>query len=640
MAAGDVEKGVELQLKTLDMEPTNFAAHLMLPVMYTALGKHEEAIAVGEHAIATLGRHPILVSHLGYAHAKAGRREEALRLLDELHRRSDKEYVSTFFFVYIHLGLGEKEKTLDWLEKAVEERSTLLMILPHWFEWDQYREHPRFQRIYNAVGFDKHAAPRASAAEVKPAGARTSVAVLPFTNKSADPDNEYFSDGITEDIITQLSKISALTVISRSSSMRYRHSEKTTKEIGNELGVQQLVHGSVRKADDRVRITAQLIDVEADREVWAESYDRALSDVFAIQSGVARSIADALRAELTPAEVARIAREPTQDMEAYREYLIGRHHWSRWTEEDFLASIRHFERAIDRDPHFAEAFGALSEAWSHLGVGYWSVRPLDAYPKARDAAVRAVELDPESADANARLAMVEWWFEFAFDRALQRVERATNHTPNCAPAFDYRANILTMLGRHDEALPFGQRACELDPVSIFINANYGLYLYRARRWTDAVAQFQRTIDLDPNLPMGHALQALAHLESGDLQRTLDGFERADQLASGHHAYRVMLGYGHAAVGNREQARQMLQEIEDQRAELNVWLVMLAMGYLKLGDTEHALDLLEDAFRERGGWIVWLGVEPGLDALRENPRFVALVNRLGLPTVGTHGVARN
>jgi serine/threonine-protein kinase len=639
MAAGDLDEAVRLQLKTLDMEPTNLAANLMLPVMYTALGKHEEAIAAGQHGIATLGRLPILVSHLGYAHARAGEREQALGLLDELHRRSETEYVSTFFFVYIHLGLGEEEETLDWLEKAVEERSTLLMILPHWFEWDQYRDHPRFQRIYNAVGFDKHAAPRTSAAGAEPTDGRRSLAVLPFTNRSADPENEYFSDGITEDIITQLSKISALTVISRSSSMRYRQSGKTTREIGSELGVQKLVQGSVRKADDRVRITAQLIDVEADREVWAESYDRDLSDVFAIQSGVAQSIANALRAELTPAEVARIAREPTQDMEAYREYLLGRHHWSRWTEEDFLESIRHFERAIDRDPRFAEAFGALSEAWSHLGVGYWSVRPLDAYPKARDAAVRAVELDPESADANARLAMVEWWFEFAFDRALQRVERATTQNPNCAPAFDYRANILTMLGRHEEALPFGQRACELDPVSIFINANYGLYLYRARRWTEAVAQFQRTIDLDPNLPMGHALQALAYVELEDFGGALEGFERADRLSSGNHAYRVMLGYGHAAVGNRDRARQMLQEIEGRRAELNVWLVMLAMGYLKLGDGEHALDLLEDAYRERGGWTVWLGVEPGLDALRENPRFVSLMNRLGLPTVRTHGVTR-
>jgi tetratricopeptide (TPR) repeat protein len=326
-------------------------------------------------------------------------------------------------------------------------------------------------------------------------------------------------------------------------------------------------------------------------------------------------------------------------MEAYREYLLGRHHWSRWTEEDFLESIRHFERAIDRDPRFAEAFGALSEAWSHLGVGYWSVRPLDAYPKARDAAARAVELDPESADANAQLAMVEWWFEFAFDRALQRVEQATTQNPNCAPAFDYRANILTMLGRHEEALPFGQRACELDPVSIFINANHGLNLYRARRWTHAVAQFQRTIDLDPNLPMGYALQALAYVESRDLSRAFDGFERADRLSSGNHAYRVMLGYGQAAVGEVEQARRILEEIEDKRDELNVWLVMLAMGYLKLGDVEHALDLLEDAYRERGGWIVWLAVEPGLDALREHPRFVALKNRLGLPMERTPGGAR-
>jgi serine/threonine-protein kinase len=643
--AGLHEQALEWYRRAIEIDPAFALAHYNAGWALQRLGRFDEAIVAYERAVELSGSSPFMRAFLATAYAESGRTEEAQRILDDLLARSTHAYGMGLSIALAAESLGELDLALGWLDRAFEERDPFLVTLgldDAWMVFASLRDHPRFRALVERIGVGVSLASynrararqrelillRQGAAISKRSGA-TGVAVLPFENVGADTALEFFSDGITEDIITQLSKIHDLKVISRASSMRYKNSPASPRETAHALGVKQLVHGSVRHAGNRVRITARLTDVSTDRELWAESYDRNMSDVFAIQSDVAQRVATALRAELTPAERKRLDRRPTADMEAYREYLLGRHHWARWTEESFKQSIAHFERAVERDPAFAEAHSAMSEAWSHLGVGYWSVRPLEAYPRARDAAVRAVDLDPDSAEANARLAMVEWWFEFAFHQALERLERATALNPNCAPAFDYRANILTMLGRHDEALTLGERACELDPASIFINANHALFLYRARRWSDAVAQFQRVIDLDPNLPMGHGLQALSYVESGDLSRALEALRQADRLSFGHHAYRVMLGYGHAAAGDHDQAREIIREIEQLRSEQNVWLVMLAMGYLKLGDPERALDLLEDAHRERGGWIVWLAVEPGLDALRAEPRFAMLLNRMGL-----------
>jgi serine/threonine-protein kinase len=630
--ARDHHGALETLRQVLSLEPTFAPALLTIPWVATDAGRIDEAIDLARKAIDATNRSShIAMAALAYAYTRGGRAEEARRILDDIWALPESDrHNANGHVIPVYAALGDRERALQHLDRAYRGREAMMMYAKVGTHFDGIRAEPRFRELIREMELGEETPqPVAPSREAPASSDKPMIVVLPLTNMSSSAEDEYFSDGMTEDIIAQLSQIGSLQVISRTSAMRYKNSTQSVKEIAAALGATHVVEGSVRRAGDRLRIVAQLIDASSDAHLWAHTFDRDMTDVFEVQSEVAERIAGSLKRKLTPAERRRFERRPTGDMEAYREYLLGRHHWARWTEDDFKQSIRRFEAAIERDPDFAEAHAALSEAWSHLGIGYWSVRPLDAYPKARDAALQAVELDPESAEAHARLAMVEWWFEFAFDRALERLERATALNPNCASAFDYRANLLTMLGRHEEALKLGQRSCELDPASVFINANYGLYLYRARRWSEAIAQLQRVIDLDPNLPMGHALQAMAHVESGDGQRALEGFRRADELSSGHHAYRVMLGYGHAAADNRDLARQILREIEAVRPEQNVWLVMLAAGYAKLGETERALDLLEDAYRERGGWIVWLAVEPSLDGLRAEPRFSALLIRMGL-----------
>jgi len=458
---------------------------------------------------------------------------------------------------------------------------------------------------------------------------KASIAVLPFANLSADSDNEYFSDGITQDIITRLSQIGALQVVSRTSVMRYKHTTRSLRDIAGELGVASVLEGSVRCAGDRLRITAQLIDARTDRPLWAQTFDRNMTDVFAVQAEVAESIANALGTWLSPTERAAVGRRPTDDLEAYNLCLLGRHFWNRWTEKDFTKSVEHFQSAIERDPAYALAHFGLGLAWTTLALGYFTLRPLDVYPKARRAITRALELDPEMAEAHAWLADLDYWFEFDWRRAEPRFERALSLDPGCSMAHDLYGCFLTALHRHADARVQYERACALEPLSGYIIANAALGAYRARDYTRAIELFQREIALDPNLPMGHALMALVHVQQAGRAEALAESSEGLRLGGGAPPWEAIHGYVCAACGEQAEARRVLGELETRRAAENVWLFMLGMAYGKLGERDLAFARLQEACRERGGWVTWLGVEPGLDDLRTDPRFPALLQGIGL-----------
>lgn len=457
---------------------------------------------------------------------------------------------------------------------------------------------------------------------------RKSIAVLPFANLSGDSSSDFFSDGITEDIITQIATIAGLKVISRTSAMRYKATTKDLTTIAGELGVAAILEGSVRRDGDALRITARLVDAAADEELWAERFDRRMEDVFAVQAEVAERIAEALDTRLSSAERARIFRPPTRDMEAYNLCLLGRHYWARYTERDLRTAIGYFEQAISRDPEFASAYVGLSEASFHLGTGYFNVRPMQAYSRTRSAADKAVQLEPRSADAQARLAAVEWWYDYDFAAARRRLEAAVSEDPNSASAHNILANVLQSTGRHDEAIAETQRARALDPLSYFINGNAALALYRARRYEEAVAGFRRQIELDRTLPMACAFIAFPLIQLGRFDEAINGV-RAVRQRDDHSIWSVMLAYVCAATGREAEARRLLAELEARRSGEYMWLCCLAMAYQALGDDDVALDRLEEAYNDRGGWITYLGIEPGLDPLRRHPRFVELLRRVGL-----------
>src|SRR5438046_195235 len=431
-----------------------------------------------------------------------------------------------------------------------------------------------------------------------PAGPRPpSVAVLPFLNLSADPENEYFADGITEDVIAHLSKIRALKVISRTSVMAFKQREQSLREIGARLEVATLLEGSVRRAGDRVRIVAQLIDAQADRHLWAETYDRQLTDVFAIQTDVALHIAAALEAELSPDEKSRLHKEPTGDLLAYQLYLQGRHCYFRYTEEGGRKGIEYFEQAIAKDPDYALAYAALAMVYTELGEA-GAMRPDEAYARAKAASATALALDPELGEAHCMLAFIKAVCDFDWVGAEQEFKRALELTPNSADTYDLYGRMCLAVERNDDALAMERRAQELDPLAH--RADVARALLRAGRYDEALQAATRALALDPHYARGHATLGWAYLKKGIVAPGLAELETAVSLSPGDTLWLAQLGQAYGIAGNLEKAREVLRQLEELSRQRFVSPYHMAVVYTGLGEQERAIDWLERAYEGRSG----------------------------------------
>jgi eukaryotic-like serine/threonine-protein kinase len=459
---------------------------------------------------------------------------------------------------------------------------------------------------------------------------RRFIAVLPFDNMSADPENEYFSDGITEDIIAQLSKIRGLRVMSRTSVMRYKRHPQSVRKIGQELGVSHLLEGSVRRAGKKVRIVAQLIDVSSDEHLWAETWDRDITDIFAIQTEVAEHIAGILHAQLSPTDRSRLAKKPTSDMEAYNLYLLGRHHYNKVTPSDFAKAMDYFRRAIERDPEFAQASASLAEAKLYLGMGYWGVRPHDTHPEAFELATKVTALDPLSAEAHASLGLYHEWYRYDWDKGGANLQKATELNPSSPMIRLYYAMHLCAVGRFDEAMVHRDLACQLDPSAMAVRGNASWVLYLARRMDQAVADGRSLREIDPSSAYGAFSHGLICAQSGDAEEAVAAFRDGVRLAEGVSLYLVMLAYGLAVAGEHTEARTILADLEERSKTEFVWPMGLAFAYAHLGDENTALDLLERAYDERVGYMLMIGRDAALDVLRPLPRFQSLLRKIGPP----------
>jgi len=456
-----------------------------------------------------------------------------------------------------------------------------------------------------------------------------SVAVLPFLNLSADPQNEYFADGVTEDVIAQLSKVRALRVISRTSVMPFKKREQGLKEIAATLDVATLLEGSVRRVGDRVRIVAQLIDADTDQHLWAETYDRQVTDIFAIQADVALQIAAALEAELSPDEQRRIRREPTSDLQAYQLSLQGRHWFSRYTGEGVRKGIEYFEQAIARDPNYALAHAGVALAWAHVGIdpGVGVAKPETAYRRARAAVTKALALDAGLGEAHAVLGLLKFVADFDWAGAEEELKLALELSPGNADAYDHYGWLCAALERYDEALTMVQRAQELDPLAH--GSDVASTLLRAGRYEDAARAAARVLEFDPRSPRGHSTLGWAHLKLGRPEEGLAELERAKALDPGNTLYLAQLGQAFALVGKVSQARAVLEELDLLSRQREVSPYHMAYVYTGLGEHESALDALERAFAERAGAVYGIKSSFLFTSLRPHPRFQALLRRMNL-----------
>jgi serine/threonine-protein kinase len=482
------------------------------------------------------------------------------------------------------------------------------------------------------VPADRFDSPGALAAALTVRDAREppapSVAVLPFLNLSADPENEFFADGITEDVIAQLSKIRSLKVISRTSVMAFKKREQSLREIGRTLEVATLVEGSVRRAGDRVRIVAQLIDAEADQHLWADTYDRQLTDIFAIQTDVALQIASALRAELSPAERTRIHREPTSDVQAYQLVLQGRHCYLRGTEEGFRKGIEYFQQALAIDPDYALAHVGVAFAYAEIAAGQgWAMREEEAFQEARRAVMKALTLDSGLAEAHSVLALLKCVHDFDWAGAEREFKLALELNPGGADIYDHYGWLCAALERYDEAVAMVQRAQELDPLTH--RADVATTLIRAGRYREALDSALRCVEFEPEYARGHATLGWAYFKNGRPDEGLAELQQAVALAPGNTLYLAQLGEAYGMVGRVAEARQVLRELEKMSHERYVSPYHMAYVHTGLGQEDLAMDLLERAYEQRTGNIYGVKGAFLFASLRGHPRFTALLRKMNL-----------
>jgi serine/threonine-protein kinase len=454
-----------------------------------------------------------------------------------------------------------------------------------------------------------------------------SIAVLPFDNLSRDPDNAYFAEGVQDEILTRLAKVADLKVISRTSTQRFKSAPSDLREIAKQLGVMNILEGSVQKANDQVRVNVQLINALTDAHLWADTYDRKLIDIFSVESEIAKTIADTLQAKLTGSEKTAIAKAPTANTEAYELYLKGRSFWEKRSGDNIPKAIAFYEQAIARDPNYALAYAGLSSAY--IILPFWAgVDRLDAYSKAKDAALKALRLDPNLAEAHLALGKVLFFSEIDLPGALREYQRAIELQPNDATAHHWLGNdALSALGRFEEAIAQGKRAVELDPLSPVINTDLGTTFYYAHRYEESAKQLRKTLEIDPTFFYAHFNLGIALQAAGDLSGAITEYEKAKQL--GDDTYVPMLcAQAKAYAGDKDAALRMLNDLDKISQHREVVGYCRALLYLSLNNKDEALRWLEQGLKERDGSnISWIKVDPLLDPLHGDPRFESLVQRV-------------
>jgi TolB-like protein/Flp pilus assembly protein TadD len=464
-----------------------------------------------------------------------------------------------------------------------------------------------------------------------------SVAVLPLENLSGDESQEYFADGMTEELIGSLSKISALRVPSRTSVMRYRKTTKTLPEIAKELGVEAIVEGSVSRSGTRVRITAQLIDAGKDRHLWGDSFQRELKDVLALQGEVARAIAREVKAKLAPEEEARLAAVHSVNPEAYEEYLRGRHHVARRTPEDALKARECFERAIAIDPDYAAAWAGLAMAYSMLSVSLYNMLPpQEGYPKLLEASRKAIALDPGNAEGHTLLGEALFTYERDMEGAERELRRGIELDPRYPAGRQFYGFMLLALGRLDEGIAEMRAGRDADPVSLVSNANVGWACYLARRYDEAIEWCRNTLAMEPNFLRAHWIRGLALEASGRLPEAIMDLEKARALSKDGPLYIASLGHACGLAGNEEQARKYLKDLQEMTNTRFVEASALAMIHIGLGEKDRAFELLLKAEEQRENVLMEISTGPRYDPLRPDPRFAELLHRLQLPVVTLPG----
>ncbi len=470
----------------------------------------------------------------------------------------------------------------------------------------------------------------AAIASIRPTRLK-SLVVLPLENLSGDKDQEYFADGMTDELIAHLAKIRSLRVISRTSAMKYKGTHKPLSEIARDLNVDAVVEGTVLRSGNRVRITAELVQVATDRHLWAETYESQLDDILTLQSQVASAIVNEIRIKLTPEEQGLLANTRPITAESYEDYLKGRYYWNKRSEEGLTKAIEYFQLATQKDTHYALAYAGLADCYSIIGSAIVGTVPSqEVAPKAKAAALKALELDDALAEAQTSLATVRFNYDWDWKAAASGFKRSIELNPSYATAYQRYSLYLIAMGRTQESLAEINRARELDPLSISVNFSLGWRLYMARQYDQAIEQLRNTLDMDPNFALPRLVLGQSYEQKGSYEQAIAELQKTANISHDSPLVLGALGHAYAVAGQRTEAEKVLSRLMEQSKKQYVSPFYVAIIYVGLRENEKAMDWMEKAYQDRSNAVVFLKVDPQLDTLRSNPRFQALLHRLVLP----------
>jgi serine/threonine protein kinase/Tfp pilus assembly protein PilF len=478
---------------------------------------------------------------------------------------------------------------------------------------------------------------RARSSSVQTAGLRPqrvskiidSLAVLPFENASGDLEHDYLSDGITGSLINSLAAIPKLRVMARSTVFRYKGREIDPQAVGRELNVRAVLTGRMMQSGGSLRIGTELVDVATGSQLWGAQYDRKPGDIFAVQDEISNEISEKLRLQLTRAEKKRLTRHHTEDAEAYRLYLKGRHHWNKWTEEGFYKAIEYFQQAVEKDPGYALAYTGLADSYVLLGWNSY-LTPKEAFPKGKVAAMTALRLDPNLAEAHTSFAAILWLYDWQWEESEAEFKRGLALSPNYATGNHWYAEFVMTMCRQTEAIARMKNGQDLDPLSLIINVAVGWAFYHARRYEEAIAQLRRAVELDPNYPVTYWILGLVLRKTGRYERAIAEGENGVKVSGGSPLMLASLAHTLGTAGRTKEAIQILSDLTTLARQKYVAPYFFAGIHIGLGEIDRAMECLEKSYEEHSHWLIYLHMDPSMDALREDRRFQDLLRHVDLP----------
>ena len=522
-----------------------------------------------------------------------------------------------------HSILHDKPKNLTLLRR--DAPISLEQILSRLMQKDRLSRPDNMKVVVEEL----EAIRRDFATKVNPSKRPPSIAVLPFVDMSLESDQEYFCDGMAEELINALTQIKALRVIARTSAFSYKGRNVNVRDIGKELDVAAILEGSIRKAGNRLRITALLVDTEDGHHLWSERYDRNMGDVFAIQDEITLAIVDKLQPTLLGEEKVKLAKGKNIDIDAYKLYLMGRFLWSKRTEDGFKTAIDYFKLAIKQEPNYAPAFAGLADCYNLLGF-FDYLQHKDAFPKAKEAALEALRLDSTLAEAHTSLGFTLLFYEWDWERAENEFKQAIELNPNYATAHFWYAMYLTVCGRHEEAIDRGKRAQELDPLSMMINDARGWAYFFMRRYDNAIEAFQKALLTTEGFWYAHWALSVVYFQKEMYEKSLTEIQKARDLYKGcQPRIESLIGMIYARTNKREEAQEVIKYLMELSKQKYVPPATIAVIYFSLEKNDQGFEWLNKAFEVRDGLLTWLKVHPFLDSIRSDPRYTALLRKMNI-----------